>query len=164
MINNFFGSLFQPLFNIIIQNTFYIPTSLSLYGLAMSFEMSVERYAIWISITLSFAFSVEQCRQKVVEVIDARVKFFRGGRAKIARKILLHKNRLMIQSKINISSLVFNYFITCLRNKKMSLWFWKQSHSCLKNLVLIGIQLIKEYKSIVNGLIKTISVIRQELL
>ena len=33
---------------------------------------------------------------------------------------------------------------------------WKQSYFCVKRL-FIGMQLIKEYKSIVNGLIKTIS-------
>ena len=36
----------------------------------------------------------------------------------------------------------------------MSLWFWNQSHFGVKRLVLIGIQLITEYSSIVNGLIK----------
>ena len=34
----------------------------------------------------------------------------------------------------------------------MPLWFWKQSHFCAKQLVFIGIQLIKEHTSIVNGL------------
>ena len=39
----------------------------------------------------------------------------------------------------------------------MPLWFWKQSHFCVKRLaVLIGKQLIKEYKSIANYMIKTI--------
>ena len=85
-----------------------------------------------------------------------RRNFFRGGRAKIAPKILLHKNMLMIRSTINILPLVFTYVIICLRIKKMSLWFWKQSHFWLKRFILIGIQLIKECKSIVNGLIETI--------
>ena len=45
---------------------------------------------------------------------------FRGcfGRANISRKILLHKTMLVIRSTINILSLVFTYFIICLRNKK----------------------------------------------
>ena len=63
---------------------------------------------------------------------------------------------LMIQSTIYILRIVFTYFIICLRNKKMSPWFWKQSHFCEKRLVLIGMQLIKEYKSNLNGLIETI--------
>ena len=40
-------------------------------------------------------------------------------------------------------------------NKKISLR--KQSVFFVKRLVFFGIQLIKEYKSIVNGLLKTIS-------
>ena len=34
----------------------------------------------------------------------------------------------------------------------------------VKRLVLIGIQLIKKYKSIINGLIKTTEAIRQDLI
>ena len=56
-----------------------------------------------------------------------------------------------------ILPLVFTYFITGLRNKKISLSHRKQSHFCVKRLVLTGIQLIEEYKSIVNDLLKTIS-------
>ena len=62
-----------------------------------------------------------------------------GCRAKIAQKNLLYKNVLMILSKI--LPLVFTDFLICLRVKQL----------------LIGIQLIKEYKSIINGLIKKIS-------
>ena len=40
--------------------------------------------------------------------------------------------------------------------KKSLLWFWKQSHFCVKRLVLIGEQLMNEYISNVNGLIKTV--------
>ena len=62
--------------------------------------------------------------------IGAREKLFRGegggSRANIARKNLVRKNMLMIRSTINILPLVFTYFVICLRNKKMSLWFWKQ--------------------------------------
>ena len=82
--------------------------------------------------------------------------FFRGRggsgwrRVKIARKILLHKNKLMIRSTINIHNMLK-------KQKNISLWFWKQSHHCVKRLVLIGIQRVKECKSIVNGSIKTIS-------
>ena len=36
------------------------------------------------------------------------------------------------------------------------LWFWRKSHFCVKQLVLIGILLIKEYKSTVNGLVEII--------
>ena len=42
--------------------------------------------------------------------------------------------------------------LTGARNKKISLWFLKQSHFCVNRLEPSGIQLIKEYKSIVNGL------------
>ena len=38
-----------------------------------------------------------------------------------------------------------------------------QSHFCVKRLALIGILLLKKYKFVVNGLIKTIQVIRQDL-
>ena len=63
--------------------------------------------------------------------------------------ILLHKNMDMIWSTINISLVVFTYFIICLRSKtKLSLWYGKQSHLCVKRLVLIGIQLMKKHKSI----------------
>ena len=80
------------------------------------------------------------------------------SRPKIGQKILVHKNMIAIRSMISILLLVFTYFIICLRNKKkLSLWLWKQSHLCVKRLVLIGIQLIKEYKCNVNCLIKTIS-------
>ena len=70
---------------------------------------------------------------------------------------------LMIWSTINILPLVFADFIICLRNKKMSLWFLKTSHFCVKWLVVIGIQLIKEYKSIANGLIETTKAIKLDL-
>ena len=63
-----------------------------------------------------------------------------GGGAKIARK-----------------NLFFFYAVICLR-------IWKESHLCVKRLVLVSIQLIKECKSIVNGLIKTIEPIRQDLI
>ena len=80
-----------------------------------------------------------------------------GGIAKIARRILLHKNMLMIRRWLTFYHL-FLPTLLCLRNKKqLSLWLWKQSHFCVKWLVLIGMQLIKVYKSIVNVLIKTIS-------
>ena len=46
-------------------------------------------------------------------------EIFLGGRSKIARKILLHKNMHMIRSTINILLLVFTYFIICLRDKKI---------------------------------------------
>ena len=72
---------------------------------------------------------------------------FLGGRAKIARKILLHKIMHMISSTVNILQLVFTYFTIYVRNKKM-------------------IQIINEYikwlhgmeyiKSISNGLTETI--------
>ena len=93
-------------------------------------------------------------------------KMFLGeeGRAKIARKILLQKNMLMIRSMINILPLAFTCFIICLRNKKMSLWFWKLSHFCVKQLLLVDIQLIQEHKTIVNGLIETTEAIRQDLI
>ena len=50
---------------------------------------------------------------------SAREKTFWSVRAKIARKILLYENMLMIQSTINIMPLVFAYFIIRLRNKKI---------------------------------------------
>ena len=80
------------------------------------------------------------------------------GRAEIVPKILLHINLLMIRSTISILPLVFTNFIICLRHKKKILrWLRKQTYICVKRLVLFGTQLIKEYKSIVSGLIKTIS-------
>ena len=88
--------------------------------------------------------------------------FFRGGClrvgdiSKIAWKILLHKKILMIWSKTTILSLVFIYYIICLRNKKLSLWLWKHSYFCVKRLVLMDIQLIKEFKPNLNCLIKTV--------
>ena len=92
----------------------------------------------------------------------AQENFFRGG---IMAELKLPENFCFI--KISswyvrlltfILPLVFTYFIISLRNKKkLSLWLWKQSHFCVKRLVLIGVQLIKEYRSIVNGLTKTIS-------
>ena len=41
---------------------------------------------------------------------------FLGGRAKIARKILLHKIMHMISSTVNILQLVFTYFIIYVRS------------------------------------------------
>ena len=63
---------------------------------------------------------------------------------------------LMTWSTINILSLVFIYFIICLRNKEKYHHDFETVTFCEKRLVLIGVQLIKEYQSIVNGLIKTI--------
>ena len=37
-----------------------------------------------------------------------------GGRGKVARKILLHKNMHMIRPTIHIFPLAFTYFILCL--------------------------------------------------
>ena len=56
---------------------------------------------------------------------------------------------LMIRSTIIILPLVFTYFIISLKNKN-------ESHFYVKCLVLMGILLIKEYKSIVNGSIKAL--------
>ena len=93
--------------------------------------------------------------QGIFIIIGPRAKIFWEG---TARKVLFHENMLMIWSTINILPLVLTYFIICLRNKKELLpSSWKQSHFCVERLVLTAMQLIKEYKSIVNGLIKTIS-------
>ena len=83
-----------------------------------------------------------------------------GVRAKTAWKILLHKNILMVWSMND-----FTYFIICLKIKKVIIIFKKQSNFSVKRW-LIGInkcanalictQLIKKYKFIVNGLIKTV--------
>ena len=54
-------------------------------------------------------------------------------------------------SDVNIQAWLHNMLK---KQKKMSLWFWKQSHFCVKRLVPNAIQLIKEYKSVVNSLIK----------
>ena len=110
--------------------------------------------------------------------------FFGGGRGrgrtKITRKILLQKNMLMIRS--TILSFVFAYFTIwlwrfgnshCVKIVQIRRYFWS-IFSCIRteyrkiqtrnNSVfghfsrsVIGIELLKEYKSIVNGLIKTIS-------
>ena len=69
-----------------------------------------------------------------------------GDISKIAWKILLHKKILNIRSTTTILSLVFIYYIICLRNKKLSLWLWRNSYFCVKRLVLMDIQLIKEFK------------------
>ena len=68
-------------------------------------------------------FKDARCRSGVFIAIGTREEIFQGGRVKIARKILLHKNMLMIRSIIDILSLVFTYFMICLRNKEMSLSF-----------------------------------------
>ena len=64
--------------------------------------------------------------------------------------------KLMIRFTINILPLFYLFHNMLKKRKKLSLWFWKQPHFCVKRLGLIGIQLIKEYRSTVNGLIKTI--------
>ena len=69
-----------------------------------------------------------------------------GVRAKMATPMLqfcfaiVRHKKICSWSTINIWPLVFTYFIICLRNKKS--YHWKQSHFCVKRLVLIGIQLI----------------------
>ena len=69
-----------------------------------------------------------------------------GGRAKMATPMLqfcfaiVRHKKICSWSTINILPLVYTYFIICLRNKKS--YHWKQSHFCVKRLVLIGIQLI----------------------
>ena len=63
--------------------------------------------------------------------MGAREKFFQGGRAKIAQKILFHKSMLMIWSTINILPL-FTYFIIYLRNKKCQFDF-ENSHISVQN-------------------------------
>ena len=73
-------------------------------------------------------------RHSGLGTIGARDKFLLGGRARIARKILLHNNMLMIRSTINILPLAFTYFIICLKNKA-------HYHYDFERLALIGIQL-----------------------
>ena len=64
---------------------------------------------------------------------------------------------LMIRTTINILPFIFTSFIICLRNLKKCYYDFEQWLFCVKRIVLIGIQLIEENKSIVNNLIKAIS-------
>ena len=61
-----------------------------------------------------------------------------GVQSQNYRKKLLYENVLRSRSTINILPRVFTYFKICVRNKKLSQWFWKQSHFCVKQLVPIG--------------------------
>ena len=89
---------------------------------------------------------------------EVRLFHFKCGikELKYPQKLLLHKNILMIWSIIKILPLVFTYFITNLRKKNIVTITLKTVTFCVKQLILINIQLIKEYRSTVNGLIKTI--------
>ena len=88
---------------------------------------------------------------------EVRLFHFKCGikELKYPQKLLLHKNTLMIWSIIKILPLVFTYFITNLRKKNITITL-KTVTYCVKQLILISIQLIKEYRSTVIGLIKTI--------
>ena len=60
---------------------------------------------------------------------------------------MLYRNILMIWSTINRAT-----------------YLWNEPHICVKRLVFIGTQLIKEYISTINGLIKIILAIKQDLI
>ena len=113
-------------------------------------------FRIWMSVFFYL------CLQIGYVAIGTKEKISYRGRGKIPQKNLFHKKIHIIWSRINILQLLFTFFI-CLRDKKLSLWLWKQSHFCVKRIVLIGIQLIKEYKPIANGLIMATEAISQDL-